>query len=44
MRDRSAQHVLEVVRQCGGNISQAARVLGLSRTTLYRVLKNSGER
>ncbi|WP_455886192.1 helix-turn-helix domain-containing protein [Pseudomonas rustica] len=31
-------------QKCGGNISKAARSLGVSRTTLYRVLsKNNNE-
>jgi len=32
------QHILTVVRQARGNISQAARVLGIHRATLYRKL------
>jgi PAS domain S-box-containing protein len=32
------QHILTVVRQAQGNISQAARVLGIHRATLYRKL------
>lgn len=39
LRDMSQLHVLDVIRQCGGNISRAAKVLGLSRTTLYRTMK-----
>ncbi|WP_416425146.1 helix-turn-helix domain-containing protein [Pseudomonas sp. App30] len=38
LRERADLHILDIVRQCGGNISKAARVLGLSRTTLYRTL------
>jgi len=38
LRERADLHILDVVRQCGGNISKAAKVLGLSRTTLYRTL------
>lgn len=32
------QHILTVVRQARGNITQAARVLGIHRMTLYRKL------
>jgi len=36
------QHMLTVVRQAQGNISQAARVLGIHRMTLYRKLEALG--
>jgi len=36
------QHILTVVRQAQGNISQAARVLGIHRATLYRKLMALG--
>jgi len=36
------QHILTVVRQAQGNISQAARVLGIHRMTLYRKLEALG--
>src|SRR6266850_898258 len=35
------QAIQETIRQCEGNISAAARQLNVSRTTLYRKLKNS---
>lgn len=38
LRERSQLHIQDVVRQSGGNISKAAKVLGVSRTTLYRTL------
>lgn len=38
LRDLSDLHVLETIKKAGGNISKAADILGLSRTTLYRVL------
>jgi transcriptional regulator of acetoin/glycerol metabolism len=33
------ERLLEVLRKCSGNISQASRQLGLSRMTLYRRMK-----
>jgi transcriptional regulator of acetoin/glycerol metabolism len=35
------QAIQETIRHCNGNISAAARQLNVSRTTLYRKLKNS---
>ena len=35
------QAIHETIRHCNGNISAAARQLNVSRTTLYRKLKNS---
>jgi ActR/RegA family two-component response regulator len=32
------QHVLRTLRECGGNRSEAARRLGIGRTTLWRKL------
>jgi DNA-binding protein Fis len=32
-------YIEEVVRACGGNQAQAARVLGISRTSLWRKLR-----
>ena len=36
------QHLVEVLRQCGGNQSQAARVLGVSRVTVWKRIKDYG--
>lgn len=33
------EHILKVLEQCGGNISQAAKQLGLHRRTLQRKMK-----
>jgi len=32
-------HIKEIMEQCGGNTSAAARILGISRPTLYRKIK-----
>jgi len=38
LRDRELQHILGVLELSGGNRAQAARVLGISRATLWRRL------
>ena len=35
-------HILRALRQCGGQPSRAAKLLGIGRTTLYRKLKEYG--
>ena len=37
-------HVARVLRDCGGNVTKAAKVLGIDRATLYNKLKRYGLR
>ena len=39
LRGLEQQHILAVLAQCDGNYSKAARVLGISRATLYNKMK-----
>ncbi|GAB6933166.1 sigma-54-dependent Fis family transcriptional regulator [Calditerricola satsumensis] len=39
---REREHLLAVLSETGGNLSEAARRLGIARTTLYRKLKKLG--
>lgn len=36
------EHILNVLSETGGNYSQAARILGISRITLYNKMRNFG--
>jgi len=36
-------HIERAIAACDGNLSLAARVLGIGRTTLYRKLEQYGE-
>jgi two-component system, NtrC family, response regulator AtoC len=42
LREVERQHILETVDACNGNYDEAARVLGIGRTTLWRKLKEYG--
>jgi DNA-binding NtrC family response regulator len=41
--DMERHHIERAIAACGGNLSQAARVLGIGRTTLYRKLEQYGQ-
>ncbi|URD45390.1 hypothetical protein M6G63_25555 (plasmid) [Pseudomonas sp. BYT-5] len=43
MKDLTDIHVMETVKNCDGNVSKAARVLKISRTTVYRLMKRASE-
>lgn len=36
LQDTTDQKILTVLEECGGNVSQAARKLGINRSTIYR--------
>jgi DNA-binding NtrC family response regulator len=36
------QHILQLLEDCGGNRSRVARILGISRRTVYRKLRQYG--
>ena len=42
LRQQNRQRVQQTLTECGGNVSEAARRLGISRTTFYRHLAREG--
>jgi two-component system response regulator HydG len=42
LADAEREHVLRVLQRCGGSPLEAARVLGIGRTTLWRKLRRYG--
>jgi transcriptional regulator of acetoin/glycerol metabolism len=44
LRLQSERTVRQIVQTCAGNLSEAARRLGISRNTLYRKLDELGLR
>jgi DNA-binding NtrC family response regulator len=38
------QEIKRVLKECGGNVTQAATVLGVGRATLYRKIKKQDEK
>jgi len=42
LRGVQKEHILNVLRETGGNYSQAARILGISRMTLYKKARQFG--
>jgi two-component system response regulator AtoC len=42
LSDVEREHILNVLKDSGGNLAKAARVLGISRATLYKKVKDYG--
>ena len=42
LRNAERQHVQRILQECGGNKAEAARVLGIAHTTLYRKIQEFG--
>ena len=42
LEDIERQHILQLLEECGGNRSRVARILGISRRTVYRKLRQYG--
>ena len=44
MRPLERRHITAILEHCGGNVSQAARILEIDRVTLYNKIKKYGLR
>jgi DNA-binding NtrC family response regulator len=44
LEEMERRHIALILEQCGGNVTQAARVLGIDRVTLYNKIKKFGLR
>jgi len=44
LREVERRHIVQVIEQCGWNLSKSARILGIDRTTLYNKLRKYGLR
>jgi transcriptional regulator with PAS, ATPase and Fis domain len=42
LEEMERQHILQLLEECGGNRSRVARILGISRRTVYRKLRQYG--
>jgi two-component system, NtrC family, response regulator HydG len=42
LEDIERSHIVKILEQCGGNLSRAARILDIDRTTLYGKLRQYG--
>jgi two-component system response regulator AtoC len=43
LRELEKRYVLKVLQETGGNKKKASEILGIDRTTLYRILEKKGE-
>jgi len=42
LKENERDHIILVLKEAQGNISKAAKTLGVARTTVYRKLKEHG--
>jgi transcriptional regulator of acetoin/glycerol metabolism len=42
LRELEKRYVLKVLQETGGNKKKASEILGIDRTTLYRILEKEG--
>jgi transcriptional regulator of acetoin/glycerol metabolism len=42
LEEAERDHIMGAVNRCGGNLANAAKGLGIGRTTLWRKLKRYG--